>query len=286
MLSMSMSIAPEPNPEARSRLLRPATVLFFALSVLLVVLAVAWQYGWQGRLGFHESDADARAQLQSASLMLRSGQYEAAYQQLHPLLEDPGNPLYHEGRLLQWHIAKTYALAQAPGSPARKRAMAALDVLLGTLYQEQPWTAIQWRIFAQDAFAIGAYKRSAEAWLNAAREDPASAYADKVSAARALFSGADGAAGGRILLSLASQEKNPVQQSHLFIQGVHWLEGSVGAPAALSAAENVLKKHADLWRDRQVLLLMARLAMADDKPELAARWLHARLLNKSMGVRQ
>ena len=270
----------------RRRLIHPATVLLFALSILLVVLSVAWKYGWQGRLGFYESDAAAEAQLQSARLMLQDGQYNAAYRQLHPLLEEPTNPRYHEGRLLQWDIAKTYALAQAPGSQARKQAIVALDKLLGTLYQEQPWTVDQWRVFAQDAFAIGAYKRSAEAWLMQAQDDPASAYPDKISAARALFAGGNGAEGGQILLSLAETDKNRVNQRQLFMQGVHWLEGSVGAPAALSAAQNVLRKHPYLWRSQKVLLLMARLAMAAGKPKLAAHWLHANLIVKSSGVRQ
>lgn len=281
-MPVSMSIAPNPPETEQTRLLRPASLGLFLVVVVAVVFGVAWQYGWHGLHAFQESAADARAQLQGAALMLRSGQYQAAEKQIAPLLADPRNPLYREGRWMQWQIAKTKTLALPPNSVARKRAVEHLQPVLLGLMHLGGWSASQWRELAQDAAAVGAYEISARAWLAAARIDPQSTE-DSRNAAAALAAGGQAAKAGQILLNLVASAPNSAAQKQLFFQGAQWLEGGAGAALALARCREVLRQQPPLWQDRQIVLFMSRLAMAAGRPELAAQWLHAQLEHKPIG---
>ena len=273
-----MSIAPEPDVEVRMRLFRPASLLLFGVLVVAVIFAVAWQYGWHGRLAFSESAGDARAQIQSAALMLQSGQYRAAEEQLAPILKNPKNPLYRQAKLLQWRIARTQALAIPPQSPARQRAEAGLLPLLDGLLQLGGWTPPELRSLAKDAFAVGAYRLSAKFWIAAAKADPSFSMQGQWQAARALAAGGDAAAAGQILLDLAAKTPDPARQKALLFQGGQWLQGGAGAAVALTRCQALLARRPELWQDRQVVLFMSRLAMAAGQPALAAQWLHSELL--------
>ncbi|MEY2342364.1 hypothetical protein AB4090_09685 [Acidithiobacillus sp. IBUN Pt1247-S3] len=275
----SMSTAPERDRLAnQARLLRPASVLLFVAIVLAVIFGVAWQYGWHGRLFFQESAADARAQLESAELMLRSGQYPAAQRQIAPILRDPRGPMYRQARLLQWRIAKTQALAIPADSPARQAAMLALRPQLAGLFALGDWSVDQWQGFAQDAFALGAYELSAQAWSEAAKLDPQQRTANMLAAVRAWAAGNQPAKAGDLLLQLAEQSQNGAQQKAFFLRGLAWLEGGKGAESALQAGQATLQKLPALWHDHDVVLSMARLALSAGRPELAAQWLHRELL--------
>jgi hypothetical protein len=273
-----MSSVPERNPIGQERLLRPATLPIFVLLVLAVVLGVAWQYGWRGRGAVEESAGEARAQLQSAVLMLQSGQYVGALGQIAPVLANPHNPLYPQARLLQWRIARTRALALPPGSPLQRQAEAQLRPILKGLLAQGGWNSSQWRDLARDAFAVGAYELSAKFWLTAARVDPDNSEQDQQKAAQALAAGGDAGAAGQIFLDLAANTSDPAQRRALFLQGGRWLEGGLGAPAALTRCRALLVRRPELWQERQVVLFMARLALAADQPDLAARWLQRELL--------
>ncbi|MEL5849846.1 MAG: hypothetical protein U7M05_10840 [Candidatus Igneacidithiobacillus chanchocoensis] len=276
MTFISMSIAPK---QARQdHLLRPASLLLFILVVLAVVFAVAWQYGWHGRLAFQESAADAQAQIEGARLMLRSGQYRGAERQLQPLLCNSAHPKYRDARILQWQIAMTEAMAQKSGSPARAHALYALRPMLRSLYTLGPWSAAQWRDFAHDAFAIGAYSLSAQAWMEAAQADPDRALADRKAAADAWAAGGDPVRGGQILLDLAVQSRDPDQAESLLVEGLRWIEGGAGAKAALVAGQAAMQRHPEWWQKRDLVLLLAHLALSAGRPKLAAQWLHAELL--------
>lgn len=257
--------------------------MLFALIVVAVVLGVAWQYGWHGRLAFRESGADAQAEIEGARLMLRSGQFRGAEQQLQPLLRDVGNPHYRDARLLQWQIAQTEALALPPGSVVRARALNALGPMLQSLYALGPWSAAQWQRFAQDASAIGAYGLSARAWMEAAKVEPDHALADRQAAAQAFAAGGEPAQGGRILLELAVQSRNSEEAETLLVRGLRWIEWGAGAKVALAAGEAVMQQHPAWWQERDLVLLMSRLALSAGRPDLAAKWLHAELLRNAIG---
>ncbi len=276
----SKSTAPERDRLASSQthLLRPASLLLFVAVVLAVIIGVAWQYGWHGRLLFQESAADARAQLESAELMLSSGQYPAAQRQIAPLLRDPHGPMYRQARLLQWQIATTRALAIPAASPARQAALLALRPQLAGLFALGAWPVAQWQDFAQQAFAIGAYELSAQAWLQAARLDPQQRSANLLAAVRAWAAGNQPAKAGDLLLRLAEQSEYGAQQKAFFLRGLAWLEGGKGAEAALRAGQTTLQKLPALWQDHAVVLTMARLALSADRPRLAAQWLQRELL--------
>ncbi len=265
------------------RLFRPASLLLFGVLVVAVIFAVAWQYGWHGRRAFSESAGDARAQIQSATLMLQSGQYRAAKGQLAPILANPKNPLYRQARLLQWQIARTQALAIPPQSPARRRAETGLLPLLDGLLRLGGWTPPELRSLAKDAFAVGAYGLSAKFWIAAAKADPAFAPQGQWQAAKALAAGGDAAAAGQILLDLAARAPDPVRQRALLFQGGEWLEGGAGAAVALTRCQAMLARRPQLWQDRQVVLFMSRLALAAGQPALAAQWLHRELLRPEQG---
>jgi hypothetical protein len=281
-----MYAAPDHADPGHGRLLRPAGLLLFAAAVLAVILAVAWQYGWHGGLAFRQSAAQARARLQSATLLLGSGQYRAAEAQLAPVLRDPRSRLYRAALLTRWHIELTEAFAHAPGAAPRRRAMRRLRSLLGQLVEAGRWPAAQWRRLAREAFAIGAYALSAKAWLAAARSDPASARQDRERAARAWAADGRSAQGGRLLLALAARSHDPVRQRTFFLQGMGWLEGDGGAVAALSAGQATLAHLPGLWRDRTIVLFMARLALAAGQPQRASRWLSAALEHRPVESRR
>ena len=265
------------------RLVRPAGLVLFAVAVLAVILAVAWQYGWHGGLGFQESSAQARARLQSATLLLGSGQYRAAEAQLAPVLRDPRSRLFRAALLTRWHIELTLAFTHAPGSTPRRQAIRRLRPLLAQLLEEGRWPATQWRRLAHEAFAIGAYALCAKAWLAAARRDPAAARPDQEAAARAWAADGRSARGGRLLLTLAAHSHDPVRQRAFFLQGMGWIEGGGGAIAALSAGRATLAHLPGLWRDHAIVLFMARLALAAGQPQRAARWLNAALEHRPPG---
>ena len=281
-----MYAAPDHADPGHGRLLRPAGLLLFAAAVLAVILAVAWQYGWHGGLAFRQSAAQARARLQSATSLLGSGQYRAAEAQLAPVLRDPRSRLYRAALLTRWHIELTEAFAHAPGAAPRRRAMRRLRSLLGQLVEAGRWPAAQWRRLAREAFAIGAYALSAKAWLAAARSDPASARQDRERAARAWAADGRSAQGGRLLLALAARSHDPVRQRTFFLQGMGWLEGDGGAVAALSAGQATLAHLPGLWRDRTIVLFMARLALAAGQPQRASRWLSAALEHRPVESRR
>ena len=281
-----MYAAPEHVDRGPGRLLRPAGLLLFAAAVLAVILAVAWQYGWHGGLALRHSAAQARARLQSATLLLDSGQYRAAQAQLAPVLRDPRSRLYRPALLTRWRIALTEAFAHAAGTAPRRRAMRRLRPLLGQLIEAGRWPAAQWRSLAREAFAIGAYALSAKAWLAAARRDPASARQDRERAARAWAADGRGARGGRLLLALAARSHDPLRQRTFFLQGMGWLEGGAGAIAALAAGRATLAHLPSLWRDRAIVLFMARLALAAGQPQRAARWLSAALERRPVEPRR
>ncbi|WP_348550138.1 hypothetical protein [Acidithiobacillus sp.] len=278
-----MSIAPERDAEARMRLFRPASLILFGVLVLAVVYGVAWQYGWHGGRSFNDSAGDAQAQLQSAALMLQSGQYAAAREQIAPILSNRKNPLYRRARLMQWQIARTRALAIPPQSPARRRAEAGLLPLLDGLLQLGGWTPPELRSLAKDAFAVGAYGLSAKFWIAAAKADPAFSQQDQWQAAQALAAGGDAAAAGQILLDLAAQTPNLARQKALLLQGGQWLQGGASAAVALTRCQALLVRRPGLWQDRKVVLFMSRLAMAAGQPVLAAQWLHSELLRPEQG---
>ena len=278
-----MYAAPDHADPGHGRLLRPAGLLLFAAAVLAVILAVAWQYGWHGGLAFRQSAAQARARLQSATLLLGSGQYRAAEAQLAPVLRDPRSRLFRAALLTRWHIELTLAFTHAPGSTPRRQAIRRLRPLLAQLLEEGRWPAAQWRRLAHEAFAIGAYALCAKAWLAAARRDPAAARPDQEAAARAWAADGRSARGGRLLLTLAAHSHDPVRQRAFFLQGMGWIEGGGGAIAALSAGRATLAHLPGLWRDHAIVLFMARLALAAGQPQRAARWLNAALEHRPPG---
>ena len=275
----SMSTARQADQAGgRAHLLRPASLLLFVAIVLAVIAGVAWQYGWHGHLFFQESAADARAHLESAELMLRSGQYSAAQRQIAPVLRDPHGPLYRQARLLQWRVAKTQALAIPADSPQRQAAMLSLRPQLAALYALGAWPLAQWHVFARDAFALGAYDLSAQAWLEASKLEPQQRSVDFLAAAQAWAAGNQPAKAGALLLQLAAQSHDSERAKHWFLQGIRWVEGGKGAEAALQVAQSTLQKLPQLWQDHEVVLAMAELALSADRPQLAAQWLHRELL--------
>ncbi|EQD42419.1 hypothetical protein B2A_10335 [mine drainage metagenome] len=219
-------------------------------------------------------------------MLLGSGQYRAAEGQLAPLLGDPRSRLYRAALLTRWRIELTEAFAHAAGTAPHRRAMRRLQPLLGQLIEAGRWPAAQWRSLAREAFAIGAYALSAKAWLAAARRDPASARQDQERAARAWAADGRSARGGRLLLALAARSHDPVRQSAFFLHGMGWLEGGAGAIAALAAGRATLAHLPGLWRDRAIVLFMARLALAAGQPQRASRWLSAALERRPVASRR
>ncbi|WP_308390067.1 hypothetical protein [Acidithiobacillus sp. AMEEHan] len=267
----------------RAHLLRPASLLLFVAIVLAVIAGVAWQYGWHGPLFFQETAADAQAHLESADLMLRSGQYTAARRQIAPVLREPDGPLYRQARLLQWRIDKTETLAIPADSPKREAALRSLRPQLAGLYAMGSWPLAQWQAFARDAYALGAYDLSAQAWLAAARADPHEREADQLAAAHAWAAGSQPAKAGALLLQLAAQSQDSARAKRWFLQGIRWIQGGKGAEAALQGAQSTLQRLPQLWQDHEVLLAMAELALSAGRPQLAAEWLRRELLRKAPG---
>ena len=263
--------------ETRTRLFRPTSLILFALLVFVGALAVTWQYGWPNFRTFSDSFGEARAQLQSAALMMRGGQYRDAQKLIAPILANPGNPLYRSARWMRWQIAQAQTLAIPPQSPRRRRAEAGTLPILDGMLKLGGWTPEQWRALAQGASAVGAYGFSARFWEQAALADPALSWQDRREAALALAAKGDPAAAAQILLDLAAETRNPSWQEALLFQGAKWLEGGLGSVVALARCRALLARAPRLWQDRQVVMFMARLALAADRPDLAARWLYREL---------
>jgi tetratricopeptide (TPR) repeat protein len=244
---------------------------------LAVIIAIAWSYGWNGRLDFQNSSASGKARIQSAELLLKSGQYLAATQQLKPILGNPQDPVYRQAQRTQWKIDWTNTMAQPPHSLAREKAQAALVLRLDQLLKEGHWSAEDYQLFAIDAQRIGAYDQSAEAWLAAAREDPEAARQAMDSAAAAWTANGKSVKAGQLLIQIALHTDQTLMQKDYFIRGLALIQGGGGARLALSQGEKALSQLPRIAWEHDIVLMMARLALSTGQPKLAAQWLKAEL---------
>ncbi len=271
------SVVPVRSAKTQTRLFRPSSLILFALLILVGVLAVTWQYGWPDFRSFSDSFGEARARLQSASLMMRGGNYRVAQEELAPILENPRSPLYRQARWMQWQIAQVQTLTIPPQSLRRRRAQARMVPMLEGLLKFGGWTEDEWQALARGALAVGAYGLSARFWEQAAKADPALSWQDRQQAALALAASGDSAAAGQVLLDLAAETRSLSWQEALLFQGARWLEGGAGSVVALARCRALLARVPRLWQVRSIVMFMARLALAADQPELAARWLYREL---------
>lgn len=272
-----MSPALHKSQPAPQPVLRPASIWIFVATILIVIVAIAWSYGWHGRLDFQNSSANGIARIQSAELLLRSGQYMAASKQLQPILGNPQDPVHRQAQRMQWKIDWTHAMAQSPDSLTRKKAQAALVLYLDQLLKEGGWSADDYAQFANDALRIGAYNQSAEAWLAVARENPAAAVHAMHAAAAAWTANGKSVKAGQLLLQMALHSDQASLQKDYFIRGLALIQGGGGAKLALSQGEKTLSRLPGIAKERDIVLNMARLAISAGQPKLAAQWLKAEL---------
>ena len=277
MTSLCMSPALNKPQLPAQYVLRPASIFIFIVVVLAVILAIAWSYGWNGKLDFQNSSANDKARIQSAELLLQSGQYQAAYQQLKPILGRPQDPVYRQAQRMQWKIDWTNAMAQPLHSAARAKAQTALALRLDQLLKEGHWSAKDYKHFAIDAQMIGAYDQSAEAWLAVARENPEAATQAMNSAAAAWTANGKSVKAGQLLLQMALHNKQTSLQKDYFIRGLALIQGGGGARLALAQGKKILSGMPQLAKEPDIVLIMARLALSAGQPGLAAQWLKAQL---------
>lgn len=259
------------------QVLRPASIFMFIVVILAVILAIAWSYGWNGKLDFKNSTANAQARIQSAELLLKSGQYQAAHQQLKPVLGNPQDPAYQQAQRMQWKIDWTNAMAQPPHSAARAKARATLILRLDQLLKEGHWSAKDYAQFAREARMIGAYDQSAEAWLAVARKNPEAASQAMNSAADVWTANGESVKAGQLLLQMALHNKQSALQKAYFIRGLALIQGGGGARLALTKGEKALAGLPEIAKEPDIVLMMARLALSAGQPELASQWLKAQL---------
>ncbi len=266
------------KPQAPTQqVLRPASIFIFIVVILAVIIAIAWSYGWNGKLDFQNSSANGKARIQSAELLLRSGQYQAASQQLKPILSRPQDPVYRQAQHMQWKIDWTNAMAQPPHSAARAAAQTALTLRLDQLIKEGHWSVKDYEHFAIDAQMIGAYDQSADAWLAVARENPEAAAQAMNSAAAAWTANGKSVKAGQLLLQMAQHNEQLSLQKNYFIRGLILIQGGGGAKLALAQGQKILSGLPRLAQQSDIVLIMARLALSAGQPKLAAQWLKAQL---------
>ncbi|WP_143484184.1 hypothetical protein [Acidithiobacillus marinus] len=201
----------------------------------------------------------------------------AARKQLQPILGNPQDPVYRQAQHMQWKIDWTHAMALPPASLARKRAQAALILYLEQLLKEGGWSAKEYTQFANDALRIGAYDQSAEAWLAVARKNPAVAVHAMHAAAAAWTANGKSVKAGQLLLQMALHcDQAPLQKDY-FIRGLTLIQGGGGAKLALFQGEKTLSRLPGIAKEREIVLIMARLAISTGQPKQAARWLKAEL---------
>ncbi|WP_163053942.1 hypothetical protein [Acidithiobacillus ferrooxidans] len=282
LLCMS-SVTNRHSADAAQKVLRPASILLFTMVILAVVAGIAWSYGWNGRLEFQHSNANGVARIQSAGLLLKSGQFMAAREQLAPIITDPRDPAYRQAEIMLWHIDWTHAMAEPAGSLAREQARKILIKRLTMLLGEGAWSTKEYQQFAEDAQKIGAYDLSAEAWLSVARVSPKSARQAMDAVAAAWTANGESVQAGRLLLQMAIHSSDPVFQHADFLRGIALIQGGGGARLALSLGEKALLQMPELRKDHDILLFMARLALSAGQPELAAKWLKAELERRASG---
>ena len=139
------------------------------------------------------------------------------------------------------------------------------------------WTQRQWRALAQGALTLGQIRLAVAAWTAAAHADPVEGVDDLYHVALVWLADDRAARAGRLCLRLAQQSTSPAQQVRLFRLGVAWLQGARGAAEALAQAREALRHMAD-WRAEQgIAVCVGRLAMAADRPAVAASLLAAAL---------
>ncbi len=267
-----------------SRVLKPASLLLFALVVVLVVFGIAWISGWRGGFSFLHNRANDKARIQSARLLLKSGQYAAVKAQLQPMLADSRDPYHRPAQLLQWHADWTQTMAIPVGSADYQEAFHDLSAELGGLLSEGGWSAGQLKIFASDAKRLGAFDLSAQASLAAAKEDPAGSRHDMESAASALVAGGKAVEAGKIRLAMAEQDRNPAWQRRDFMAGMKWVVSGGNPKFSLELGRTYLSRMPLLLGNLDVIQYMSKLAFAADQPRLAEKWLKAALEKRPMDV--
>ncbi len=267
-----------------SGVLKPASLLLFVLAVVLAVAGIAWDSGWRGDFSFLHSQADGTARIQTARLLLKSGQYAAAKAQLRPILAEAGTPLYRPAQLLQWRIDWSQTMALPGGSVAYQQALHRITAELRGLLSEGAWPAGQWKAFALDAWRLGAFDLSAQAWLAAARENPKGSRLDMESAARAMAAAGKVVEAGKIRLAMAEKDRNPASQTRDFMAGMAWIVSGDNPQLSLDLGRAYLSRMPALLGSPSVIQYMSSLAFAADQPRLAAKWLKAGLEKKPMDL--
>jgi hypothetical protein len=246
-------------------------LLLLFVVVCAVALAVAIHHGWRPK---ESRDANIAvtlsSRLQTAKILADSGQFAAAQEQLAPLLKDSRSTAFREARWLSWQLRWEQTMGLPTGSAARAAAWKALQQHTQGMVSLGGWTAQEWQTIATRAAALGDLRLSASAWEEAARSYPKNALYFRQKAASALATAGEGMKAGMIYLTLARAEKDPALQSKFFLTGLRLIEGAVGAKVALEQGQNTLRQLPQLAKEKNIVLRMASLAMAADKPKIAA----------------
>lgn len=281
------------GPE-RPRLAGPASTLALALAMSAVLLAVFPAQSLEYRLATTpEVDPVSLAYLRSwlrakpddyflrlvfARQELQKGDLDAVVSTLHPLLmasdADPGQRT--EAELLLLDTRERQLWRTGPGTPAFAAARQAYLVQLRQVAEDYEWPNARLQNFADGAYALGDVALGRELYLHLIRSDPANSFGrvDRLVQMDVANGNYQDAAALSFWILPYTRDLN--QRRQYFLGGLKILVSGNRVNEAIDASE---AKMGPLVNDPQTLIYVIQIALAGQRPDVAARYT-ARLLQQ------
>ncbi|MHA7684185.1 tetratricopeptide repeat protein [Cupriavidus sp. PET2-C1] len=296
---MPSKASKSPAPPERERLLPPAFVLTFAAMVGIGLalmfpretlrerllgegravdgLSVAYLEAW---LRATPEDSDFMAVL--AEQYARTGRLEEAEHMVGRLearyAASTQGPVRNRSaadaelpnQILRTRIEITQqrAFAALPDTPERKHYIELLSRMLDQALPME-WERADLEELATTARAINALKPAQQFYLALAKRDPARAELWNAQAASVALAGGDYRQAADALFAAQARAADPAEQRRLFMAALKTLQSGNELDRALDQAEQHGGKLLD---NAEVLRYLTRLALAANRPELAARY--------------
>ncbi|WP_454766204.1 tetratricopeptide repeat protein [Cupriavidus campinensis] len=300
---MSSNKSKSAAPAERERLLPPALVLTFTamvgvgLALMFPRETLRERLLGQGRtvdgLTVAYLEAWSRVAPNDTSFMgvlaeqyARSGRLDHAEAMLARMQAMQGADL--SGPILRTRIEITQqrAYAALPDTPERAERLALMNVLLKeatTPAALGKWSLGDLQVLATQSRQIGAAEPAGKLFRELAVRDPANADFYSKQLAGIALAGGNYLDSARALFDAQERSKNLYEQRTLFLQALRTLQSGNLLDEALAEAE---RRGGKLLDDPEVLRYLTKLALAANKPEVAAKYVE-RLLklsaNRTMG---
>ena len=210
----------------------------------------------------------------------RSGRLDDAEKMLERMLAVQGQDL--TGQILRTRIELTQqrAYAAQPESPERAAHLATMKDLLGQATAPDTmrrWSLADLQTLATQARQIGDAKAAATLFRSLGQRDPANADFYNKQLAGIALAGGNYRDSAQALFEAQARAKNLYEQRTLFLQALQTLQSGNLLDEALVEAE---RRGGRLLDDPEVLRYLTRLALAANKPDIAAKYVE-RLLKLS-----